>query len=74
MKNGFILLLHLLISFAFYIEFAKSDTRASIRSSINNYIENTTFDQNLKLSDIQSGYSGPVRRLLNYDYSSIGFQ
>ena len=65
--------MHLLVSFIFYIDFSQSEIRASIRTSIGDYLMKSKFDSAFSLEDVQSGYLQPVERILDFNYSQIGF-
>jgi hypothetical protein len=52
LKNGFILLMHLIFSFVFYLQWLETEISANVSKSIFNYLNENTFDTAYKLEEI----------------------
>ena len=63
LKNGCILLIHLIISVVFQVSWLESTVHSDLRAPISYYLDNETFGSGIKLSTIQSSYLGPIDRI-----------
>jgi len=72
LKNGCILLIHLIISVVFQVSWLESTVHSDLRAPVSYYLDNETFETGIKLKDMTSSYVGPIDRITKFDLNQIG--